>query len=214
MQNTDSHGNTVRDYLVPASIDSAVNKLANIGALVAPKEWERAAIIAAFVKPAPRGRPKRGVSNGKLNIDEFCRLSLYGLTSRTSILFYLWAWNTTGLPVPEPGKKTDLPTKPFPEVAQWATRNTPDHSDADDEEIDDIIDDEEEPEPEPTPSARKNPAPASPKRNDPITQFLKVLDRMDPAVVMAGHNKEDIKQFLNTLRSWLEDAEEVAADMD
>ncbi len=97
---------------IPTSLDEAVNTLGGVDALLTAKEWERAAIVAAFVSTSD-GPGKRNVSSA-ISPVEFAALGLKGLSSANTVRHYVEAWKSTGLPQPRPGEKVDTPTSEFP----------------------------------------------------------------------------------------------------
>lgn len=95
---------------IPASIDEAISTLGGVDALLTAKEWERAAIVAAFVSLTPNGKGLDGQMSGQ----EFAGLGIKGLSSDKTVRHYVEAWVSSGLPKPRPGEKVDLPTSEFP----------------------------------------------------------------------------------------------------
>lgn len=89
---------------VPPSIETAVQKLASVDSLVTAKEWERAAIVAAFVRVGGQGQNS---SSGKLTSTQFAAKGISGLRSPETVIRYRDAWLTTGR-VSAPGATVDL----------------------------------------------------------------------------------------------------------
>lgn len=103
---TDS-STTVR---IPRTLSSAERTLNEIGGLVTAKEWERAAVVAAFTiegKPGPGDR----IAGDAISIREFARKGIIGLASQNTIRRYRDAWKATGR-VAAPGKTVDLADLP------------------------------------------------------------------------------------------------------
>lgn len=79
-------------FRVPASIEDATSKLASLDALVTAKQWQRAAIVYAFVTEAEGpGKPKS--NSGLLSCAEFAQLGpdgkgIAGLRSKNTVRFY------------------------------------------------------------------------------------------------------------------------------
>jgi hypothetical protein len=105
---------------IPNSKDGAIQKLIGISTLGSAIEWERAAIVATLVEAKRRGRPRAGKPRGfrKHSINDFARLGIPGLRSPKTIRVYLRIWEMTGLPIPNPGETINLPSQPFPEMAE------------------------------------------------------------------------------------------------
>lgn len=96
---------------IPKTIDEAVTALGPIEALLASKEWERAAIVATFV----RVRGYEGDSNlSLLTPDQFAtKYDLPGLQSENTVRRYAIAW-LSRFPRPVPGWTAELPDEDFP----------------------------------------------------------------------------------------------------
>lgn len=89
---------------VPSSIETAVHKLTSVDSLVTAKEWERAAIVAAFVRKGGQGHKAR---TGFMEVASFASLGIAGLRSPESVRRYRDAWLTTGR-ASTPGAVVDL----------------------------------------------------------------------------------------------------------
>jgi hypothetical protein len=90
---------------IPASLDDAVDELNGIGELITARKWERAAIVAAYVRLDGSGR----------NARDFARLGIVGLTTPTSVTKYVQAWlDANAGRYPKPGATRRLPRKEFP----------------------------------------------------------------------------------------------------
>lgn len=100
---------------IPASIEEAVSKLNGIERLLMATEWEKAAIIAAFVAAEESGgRPKATTSSRFLNVTQFAALGITGLRSKDTVRRYVEAWGDRAKPLP--GHVVVLPTVEFPTV--------------------------------------------------------------------------------------------------
>lgn len=101
---------------IPASVDEAVDKLGSLGKLLTAKEWERAAILAAFVEVRETtGRPAetRGTPRFE-NPRQFAKRGIVGLRDDKTVARYVKAWmNEVGVR-PVSGTEVTLPTTPFP----------------------------------------------------------------------------------------------------
>jgi hypothetical protein len=100
-----------RKINIPGTIDEAVASLTGIGALLIAKEWERAAIVAAFVTLS-EGKGKR---NARTSISpvEFAALGVVGFKSKDTVRAYAQAWqeaiNQGKAVAAEPGATVALP---------------------------------------------------------------------------------------------------------
>lgn len=99
---------------VPASLREAKSRLGALGKLLTATEWERAAVLAAFVSLA-EGRGKALANAGSsISCEEFSSFGIVGLKSKDTVRRYVQAWADSGKPRPEPGTKVTLPTEGFP----------------------------------------------------------------------------------------------------
>lgn len=108
-----------RTVEIPASIEEAKPVLNGLGRLLTATEWERAAIVAAFVE---KGDPKTGRSNPRGNprvsYAAFAKLGIIGLRDDHTVARYETAWREhSGFRKPRPGQTVELPTKAFPSEA-------------------------------------------------------------------------------------------------
>lgn len=98
---------------IPTTIDKAADRLASIDGLVTATEWERAAIVAAFVRKGRPGIARNAKSSLHLTVREFADRRISGLTSHAAIRRYLNAWAAAiadGHAVEvEPGAKVEIP---------------------------------------------------------------------------------------------------------
>jgi hypothetical protein len=216
MRETNSNGKEV--IYAPRDKTMAINKLAGLSDLAAKREWERAMLIALLVK---RGRPGRKAANvsrnsGQDTIDEFTRRGIYGFRSKDAVRAYLRAWELSGQPMPVWGQKVEIPMGEFPDVATLYGRTVDDSADGsaealDGSEEDGAADDTSEDAsgqndaPSPRPGPRPQPGAAT-----ILDQFLKMLDRLDPSLVIHGQPPDKRELLIKTFRSWLESLEEAA----
>lgn len=101
----------------PASLEEAKRQLGGLGELITAKKWERAAIVATFVRLAEReGRPSSGTAtSGSLTPAEFAAFGINGLRSRMSVTKYVQAWlDTHDGTYPKAGRRVVLPAEEFP----------------------------------------------------------------------------------------------------
>lgn len=109
---------------IPADRESAIQRLTALDKAISARQWERAAIVAAYVRPAKRGRPQSGNSGNPLfNVSEFTRLGIHGLTTGESVRAYLRAWELSGEDTPEPGDDIPFIGRSFPEIGMLIDRN-------------------------------------------------------------------------------------------
>jgi hypothetical protein len=101
---------------MPASLDEAVGALSGIEKLLQAREWERAAIVATFVRSDSDkgGRPKPAGSSGFLNYDQFAALGINGLRHRDTVRMYEKRWLDAAGAHPDPGEEVTLPTDKWP----------------------------------------------------------------------------------------------------
>jgi hypothetical protein len=91
---------------IPGSVAAAQEVLAGIEGLVTAKDWERAAIVAAFVvQPGAGARTDLVTSDKVLSPTQFAALGIAGLRSVNTVVRYVEAWETTGLGRPTPGEE-------------------------------------------------------------------------------------------------------------
>lgn len=216
MRETNAHGHEV--IFMPREASGTINKLATLGAAAAKRDWERAALVAMHVKPAGRGRPKTGNSSGykQDNLAEFTRRGIYGLTSEHAIRAWLKAWQSSGLPVPVPGSKVELPNTDFPELGQFYPGKQPEADDGSQSTLDGITDEEADDYTEDEPAGQNEPSPRSQSHPRPeftmLDKFLQMLDHIDPALVLHGQPADKRQIFIKTMESWLDSLREAAKD--
>jgi hypothetical protein len=101
---------------IPATVDAAVSTLGGLGELIIARKWERAAIVAAFVR-LDLGNGRRGsrTSTRLVSPREFAEFGIIGLRSDASVRKYVQAWlDSHDDEYPEPDTKVALPTVEFP----------------------------------------------------------------------------------------------------
>lgn len=102
---------------IPTTVEDAVEHLGGLGALITARKWERAAIVAAFVRLdlGSGGRQEASTSGDFESASSFAARSIVGLSSITSVTKYVQAWlDKHDGNYPRPGSKRRLPTVPFP----------------------------------------------------------------------------------------------------
>lgn len=113
---------------IPGSIEELEGRLTGLERLLTAKEWERAAIVAAYVRVVENGGDRRSSSaqnmnDGLMSTIEFAALGIEGLRSRSVVLHYAKAWlKVAGLSAPTPGAEVALPTMQFPPRSASARR--------------------------------------------------------------------------------------------
>jgi hypothetical protein len=108
-----------KGFTIPRSFAAAEKRLTDIDGLVTATEWERAAIVATFVrKGAGNGRPKSGNHGEPTEVSSvaaFAKKRIAGLRNERTITKYLDAWvDHSGFEVPEPGDVI-----PVDELPEW-----------------------------------------------------------------------------------------------
>lgn len=107
---------------IPRTIKAAEKRLTEIGGLVTATEWERAAIVAAYVTlPGSGGAPNR---NSEIcSTTDFAAKKIHGLRSPQTVKVYVEAWlditdeggNVIGhREPPKPGAVVEMPSDPWP----------------------------------------------------------------------------------------------------
>ena len=109
---------------IPRTINAAEKRLTEIGGLVTATEWERAAIVSAYVLPQQGKRTDTSDSSvGSLTVEQFAALGLHGLKSHVTVRAYVRAWldivdedgNVVGQRErPRPGTMVEVPSDPWP----------------------------------------------------------------------------------------------------
>jgi hypothetical protein len=91
--------------LIPRDIAGVEKSLGALGKLISAQEWERAAIVAAFVMVTPNGK---GL-DGHMSAQDFAALGIVGLTTDKTVRHYFEAWTkNVGRERPVPGETVDL----------------------------------------------------------------------------------------------------------
>jgi hypothetical protein len=110
---------------IPADIEDARTKLAQLDDISTKTGWHRAAIVYAFVKPAQGQRATLRETPRSFTLTEFAKLRIVGLADRDTVAHYYDAWQSAvdaGMAVPTtPGGDVALPAMawpPNPTVAQ------------------------------------------------------------------------------------------------
>jgi hypothetical protein len=217
MRETSANGHEV--VFMPKDVYSSVNKLATISWGVSRRQWETAAIVAMICQRGKPGRPAKNAGTGRANsadrisIRELASKGIFGLRSQDSIRAYLRAWDISGLPAPEAGQRIELPIDDFPDVPTLYGRDKDAEPLDAPEDADDQEDAEDDSDVEDVPSRGGNSRERSAsKESTMLDQFLKVLDRADPAHVIHGQDAEHISLLIKTLESWLDSLREAAGD--
>jgi hypothetical protein len=117
---------------IPRSANAAVAALTDLGALVTATEWQRAAIVATLVGPAPGsgGPPDRGGQSPRTGFaytpTTLAALGITGLRKTDTIARYRDAWFDAGRTAPTLGQTVDLDGLPdWPPTTDY-TRNVRD----------------------------------------------------------------------------------------
>ena len=110
-------------FKIPASIDRATSSLTTLDGLVTASEWQRAAIVFAFVTPQQGSRTSASSRKG-LSVGDFIALGVRGLTTYDSVRRYRSAWQAAidagQVRAVAPGDDVVLPELPFPPHAELA----------------------------------------------------------------------------------------------
>lgn len=111
----------------PITLKDARERLATLDQLVLAKEWERAAIVATFVRLDTPPGPKDMKDVSYLTPLTFAEMGVVGLASAPTVRKYVRAWldNNDGQ-YPAYGKTVTLPTVPFPSLRGTDGYNSPD----------------------------------------------------------------------------------------
>lgn len=113
---------------IPASLEEARQQLIGLGELLTATEWERAAIVATFVRlDVSNGGPRELSKSGQfISAREFAEFGIVGLRSASTISRYVNAWTVFArLPHPKPGSRVKLPELEWPpEQANLGSRTS------------------------------------------------------------------------------------------
>jgi len=97
---------------IPATVEEAVTTLNGLEALLTAKEWQRAAIVAAFIKPGIRKATGRF-----LTTTQFRNLGITGLRTTDTVALYAQRWLDAHDGIhPEPGAQVALPDIEWPKT--------------------------------------------------------------------------------------------------
>jgi hypothetical protein len=106
---------------IPSDLENAKKALGQLGELITARKWERAAIVAAFVRLAPsRGQQhpevaSRGNRTFPISPVEFASYGIVGLLTDRSVTKYVQAWlDANDGKYPRPGSTRRLPNLDFP----------------------------------------------------------------------------------------------------
>lgn len=105
---------------IPETLDGARKALGGLDRLLTATEWEKSAIVAAFVQVGEKHQNRHtrvDAKSGLLTPSQFAALGIAGLRSMESVRRYADAWESTGKRKPKPGQSVTLPTTPFKEAA-------------------------------------------------------------------------------------------------
>lgn len=96
---------------IPGNIGEATARLDGIEALLTTKGWERAAIVAAFVRLGKRNSE----GHDWMTTSEFRNLGISGLRTTDTVALYVQRWLDANEGVyPEPGQEVVLPDDTWP----------------------------------------------------------------------------------------------------
>ena len=92
--------------IIPQTINSAVERLNGIEGLLTKKGWERAAVVAAYVRVGKVGdnQHTQVAENRHLSARAFAALGVAGLTNHETVGAYVTAWVAATGVHPEPGQ--------------------------------------------------------------------------------------------------------------
>jgi hypothetical protein len=114
---------------IPNTIEEATESLTGIESLLTVQRWERAAIVAAFVRLGQSGdnRFAVGVNNDPYESPKsFAALGIAGLTSKNTVQTYVLRWLDTHDGIyPEPGAKVIIPKAEWEPTGSAGSTNTP-----------------------------------------------------------------------------------------
>lgn len=102
---------------IPSSLKGVTDKLGSLGELIRVREWEKAALVAAFVRLEDHGgRPVGTASSSRfLSTRGFAELGIVGLRSKDTVRLYVQRWLDVHEGIyPEPGAKVTLPDLDWP----------------------------------------------------------------------------------------------------
>lgn len=100
---------------IPPTIAEAVESLQGLGSLITAKKWERAAIVAAFVRLGDGQGTSSKTGRGSESAREFSTRGIVGLSGTSSVTKYVQAWlDSHDGEYPVPGQKVVIPITDFP----------------------------------------------------------------------------------------------------
>src|SRR5262245_45694893 len=95
---------------IPATAEAAITELGSLGRLINAKKWERAALVAALVGPAPGAGARTDLghmSEVAYTPVALAELNITGLTNEKRVRYYRDVW-CNQRPVPTLGESVDL----------------------------------------------------------------------------------------------------------
>lgn len=105
---------------IPRSREDMVSRLTGIQRLLTATQWEKAAILAAFVELSEHGGDRKSIKMQKhldrMSTEEFASLGVAGLRHKNTVRRYVRRWIATTRPIPKPGEQVDLDGLP-----EWET---------------------------------------------------------------------------------------------
>lgn len=102
---------------VPATVEEAVDRLRKLDRLLMAKGWERAAILATFIRLPGSGSHNKRLNRGSpvLSAEQFAADGIPGLRDPNTIRLYVQRWlDANGGRYPTPGDTIELPAGPWP----------------------------------------------------------------------------------------------------
>lgn len=95
------------------------DQLDGLSRLLLASDWEKAAIVAAFVEEAEKPGPQSSTRTSRtLTPGEFAALGIVGLKSKDTVRKYVRAWMQHVGTRPTPGEPVALPRIPFPALRE------------------------------------------------------------------------------------------------
>ena len=112
---------------IPATIEEATETLTGIESLLTKKGWERAAIVAAFVRlPGQGARTDLTSGDSPKSAEQFSALGISGLRDPKVVRAYVQNWldEHNGI-YPEPGADVVVPKTPWPPTGSESVGEPP-----------------------------------------------------------------------------------------
>jgi len=108
-------GGQMTKVQIPVTIETAIEELEGLAALLTARGWERAAIIYAFTYD---GRQSLELKNreGRMTVSEFIELGITDLSSDASVALNRKRWIEHGDPDIKPGDMVTLPKVKWPPI--------------------------------------------------------------------------------------------------